>query len=138
MKGAWMRRAVGAYLAVGLTLAGLDAVWLTQVGPRLYRPALDAVLADRPDMGAAVVFYLGYVLGVTALAAWPARSVASAALRGAGLGAMAYGTYDLTNQATLKVWSAWITLADVAWGASLTAVAATAGALALRRLAPRG
>jgi uncharacterized membrane protein len=40
------------------------------------------------------------------------------------LGLVAYGTYDLTNQATLKVWPSAITIADLCWGAVLTAVAA--------------
>jgi uncharacterized membrane protein len=48
------------------------------------------------------------------------------------LGAMAYATYDLTNQATLKVWSTKITLMDISWGAFVTAAGATAGVLAFR------
>lgn len=39
-------------------------------------------------------------------------------------------TYDLTNQATLRVWSVSITVADIAWGTTLTALAATIGYLA--------
>ena len=46
------------------------------------------------------------------------------------LGAFAYATYDLTNQATLKVWSTQLTLLDMAWGALLTGLAASAGAAA--------
>jgi uncharacterized membrane protein len=53
---------------------------------------------------------------------------------GALLGLVAYGTYDLTNQATLKTWSTTITLADMAWGSVLTALAASAGYLAASRL----
>ncbi len=32
--------------AAALAFALIDAVWLIKVGPRLYRPALDEVLAD--------------------------------------------------------------------------------------------
>ena len=53
---------------------------------------------------------------------------------GAILGAFAYATYDLTNQATLKVWSTHITVADVLWGTFVTAVGATVGGWVLRRL----
>jgi uncharacterized membrane protein len=35
------------------------------------------------------------------------------------LGLVAYATYDLTNQATLKTWSTTITL-DMAWGVLVT------------------
>ncbi|CAN7200761.1 DUF2177 family protein [Phenylobacterium sp. LjRoot164] len=133
---------VAAYLAAGLAFAAVDAVWLTQVGPRLYRPALDAVLAERFDLTAAIAFYLVYIAGVVALAVLPAARDASglprAALNGAMLGFVAYATYDLTNQATLKVWSWKITLADVAWGTFLTACAAAAGYAAWRWASARG
>ena len=46
---------LSAYLAAGAAFAVVDAIWLTQVGPRLYRPALDAVLAERFDLTAAIV-----------------------------------------------------------------------------------
>lgn len=125
---------IAAYLGAAVTIGALDAVWLTQVGPKLYRPTLDPVLADKPAMGAAVVFYLVYLVGVVLLAVAPNRdeSLGGVALTGAILGAVAYATYDLTNQATLKVWATRITLIDISWGAFLTAAGATAGLLAWR------
>jgi uncharacterized membrane protein len=51
----------------------------------------------------------------------------TAALNGAVLGLVAYGTYDLTNQATLVKWSTTITILDLCWGTLLTALSATAG-----------
>ena len=129
-----MLRWILTYIGSGLAILALDAVWLTQVGPRLYRPVLDPVLADKPNLTAAAVFYVAYVLGVVALAVAPSRDtgLARAALTGAALGAMAYATYDLTNQATLKAWTTRISLIDISWGALLTAVGATAGLLAWR------
>jgi uncharacterized membrane protein len=56
-----------------------------------------------------------------------------AALNGALLGLFGYGTYDLTNQATLRHWPWLITLVDLAWGTLLTALSATAGYFAVRR-----
>jgi uncharacterized membrane protein len=47
---------------------------------------------------------------------------------GALLGLMAYATYDLTNQATLKDWSWTVTIADLCWGTFVTAVAAAVAA----------
>jgi uncharacterized membrane protein len=43
---------------------------------------------------------------------------------GAVFGFVAYATYDLTNQATLKNWSTVLTIADLVWGTVLSAVAA--------------
>ena len=41
------------------------------------------------------------------------------------MGGIAYATYDLTNQATLRGWSTVITLVDMGWGVTLSAAAAT-------------
>ncbi|MDP2008787.1 MAG: DUF2177 family protein [Phenylobacterium sp.] len=127
-----MLKYVIAYLATGLVFAAVDAVWLTWSNERLYRPTLNPVLADEVNLKAAAVFYIVYILGIMALAVSPATSWTKAMTTGAILGAVCYATYDLTNQATLKVWSTKITLADITWGAFVTALAATAGYLALR------
>ena len=55
-------------------------------------------------------------------------------LNGALLGALCYATYDLTNQATMKVWPASITAIDIAWGAAATALASGLAAFAVRKL----
>ncbi|HQT52462.1 MAG TPA: DUF2177 family protein [Phenylobacterium sp.] len=127
-----MLKYVIAYLATGLVFAAVDAVWLTWSNERLYRPTLNPVLADEVNLKAAAVFYIVYILGIMALVVSPATSWTKAMTTGAILGAVCYATYDLTNQATLKVWSTKITLADITWGAFVTALAATAGYLALR------
>jgi uncharacterized membrane protein len=118
------------YLGTGLAFAAIDFVWLAKLSAKVYRPTLDPVLAETVNMTAAVIFYLVYVLGVVALAVVPAGREGSwtkAALTGAALGAFAYATYDLTNQATLKVWATSITLADIGWGAFLTGTASICG-----------
>ena len=128
-----------AYVGCALVMAGLDAVWLTVVGPHLYPPAIGELLAPRPDVAPAVVFYVIYVAGVVGLAVAPAlerRSARRAAALGAALGFVAYATYDLTNQATLRVWPVHLTLIDLTWGASLTAAAALGGYALARRFAP--
>ena len=127
-----MLKYVIAYLATGLVFAAVDAVWLTWSNERLYRPTLNPVLADEVNLKAAAVFYVVYILGIMALVVSPATSWTKAMTTGAILGAVCYATYDLTNQATLKVWSTKITLADITWGTFVTALAATAGYLALR------
>ena len=47
-------------------------------------------------------------------------------------GFLAYVTYELTNLATLKGWSAQIAMMDIAWGAALSGVAGAAGYWAVR------
>jgi uncharacterized membrane protein len=123
-----MIRYLAAYLSAGVVFAAIDAAWITVMGPRLYRPVLQPILADKVAMSPAVVFYLMYIAGIVAIAVAPALKDGpwtKAALTGAMLGLVAYGTYDLTNQATLKLWATKLTLADMAYGALATALAAT-------------
>lgn len=131
-------RMLAAYAATLVTFLALDFVWLSLMVERIYRPALGDLLAAKPRMGAAVVFYLAYAAGLVFLVVAPALKEASLSRAGVGglvLGAMAYATYDLTNQATLRSWSAKLTVVDIAWGACLTAVAAMVGYAIARQIA---
>lgn len=130
-----MIKYVAAYLGAGLTFAALDAVWLTTMSSRLYKPALGPILAEKPDMKAAVAFYLVSIAGTVFLAVEPALREGAwqrAALNGAVLGFVAYATYDLTNQATLNVWSTRVTIIDICWGTILTTLSAAGGYLAAK------
>jgi uncharacterized membrane protein len=79
---------------------------------------------------AAALFYSFYVAVIVTWAVLGTERPRAAALRGAGLGFVAYATYELTNWAVLRDWPAWIVPVDIAWGVVLTAVAALAGKLA--------
>ena len=130
-----MIKYIVAYLGAGLTFAAIDAVWLTTMTNRLYKPVLGPILADKPDMKAAVAFYLVSIFGTVFLAIEPALREGAwqrAAINGAVLGFVAYATYDLTNQATLNVWSLRLTLIDLCWGTALTTVSALGGYFAAR------
>jgi len=133
-----MRRLIAVYLATAIAVAAVDYVWLTQFGPKVYFPTLDPVALPSARLGPAIVFYLAYIAGVLALAVWPRRHepLLRTTITGGLLGAMCYATYDLTNQATLKVWSTHITVIDIAWGTFITALAATVGGWVLRRMRP--
>jgi uncharacterized membrane protein len=127
---------VMAYLSAGVVFVTADLTWLTLAGPRVYRPVLGPLLSDRVNGPAALAFYAVYLAGIVILAAAPALKTGcwrTAALNGLALGVVAYATYDLTNQATLKLWSTRLTLIDMAWGGGLTSLAATIAFLVGRR-----
>ena len=126
-----------AYIACMLVMAGLDYLWLSNTSGPLYHRDLGLLLSDNPNMAVAVIFYLTYIVGVLIFAVRPALASAdwrSAALYGALFGFFCYATYDLTNFATMKVWTLRVTLLDIAWGTILTATAASGGALAALKL----
>jgi len=123
-------RYLAAYVGAAVVLAGLDSVWLTLTNEPVYRATLHAVLTNGFRPVPAVLFYLIYLVGVVIFAVRPAIRASrwtTATTMGALFGFFAYATYDLTNQATLIVWSTRVTLLDLAWGTALTACGATAG-----------
>ncbi len=125
-----------AYLGTAISFGVLDAMWLRWAGPNFYRPNLGELLADNFRLGPALVFYAAYIGGIVWFAVRPGLSggVGAAALNGAILGALCYATYDLTNQATMKVWPLQVTVVDIIWGALATAFAATIATMITQKL----
>ena len=89
----------------GLSPSDLDTAWLYPVGLLYF-----AVLPQSQDAG-----------------------LAQSLLRGALFGLFAYGTYDLSNLATLKGWPVQVAVVDIAWGMLASCLATLAGRLALDR-----
>lgn len=130
-----MTLALKLYPIVLVTLALLDFVWLGNVMKDFYRANLGHLLAANPVWLPAALFYLMFAAGLLYFAVMPGIAASSwlrAALLGAALGFLAYGTYDLTNHATLKDWPLAVTLADMAWGTVASGIAAAAGYLAAK------
>ncbi len=133
-----MKRNLTAYFSILLTFLVLDGIWLGLLMGPSYRAWLGPLMLDKPVIAPAVVFYLMYTVGLLVLAVQSGLrrdSVSHAAKRSALLGLVAYGTYDLTNWATLQGWPAQLALVDWAWGTFASAVAGTVGFLVARRVA---
>ncbi|QRM57543.1 DUF2177 family protein [Sinorhizobium sp. BG8] len=119
-----------SYVATAIVFFGIDFVWLSKVAPEFYKSRIGDLLLDEPNFAAAGLFYLFYVAGIVYFVVAPALhggNWMNAMVGGALLGLIAYGTYDMTNLATLKNWSLTVSLVDMLWGAMLTSLAATVG-----------
>jgi uncharacterized membrane protein len=117
------------FLVVAAAFAIIDAIWLKTMNP-FYRRQIGDLMADKPNLGYAVVFYVIYIAGIVFFALTPALdggSWLSAVGYGAALGVFGYATYDLTNAATLRTWPWQLIVVDILWGAVLTALATLAG-----------
>ena len=130
-----MKNSLIAYAGALLLLIVADGLWLGLVMPQQYQAWIGPLMREQPLLLPAAAFYLLYPVGVVAFAVLPAltrQSWQRSAALGALLGLIAYGTYDLSNLATLKGWPWQLTLVDMVWGAGLTAAAACAGFIAVR------
>jgi uncharacterized membrane protein len=113
----------------------LDALMLTFVMRPLFEKYLGDLMLGDLRLVPAALFYLGYVAGLTYLVSWPALRAGdpmAALLPGAVVGAMAYGTYELTSYTIMKTWHPALVMADMAWGTVASALVA-AGAVWITR-----
>lgn len=114
-----------AYLATLIPLIVLDALWLLIVAKQFYAEQLGFLFTKSINLTPISFFYPLYALGLLLLVVLPALGAASwveALWRGALLGLVAYAAYDLTNQATIAGWPLTVTLVDMAWGMTVTAL----------------
>lgn len=123
---------VFAYAGSAIVFLGLDYIWLSCIARDFYAGSIGSLMRETPDFLAAGIFYLFYIGGIVFFAVMPAESWKGALLRGAALGLLAYGTYDMTNLATLKGWPWRMAAVDMVWGMALTGLAAAGGYLAAR------
>tara|TARA_B100000686_G_scaffold293988_1_gene323896 strand:+ start:52 stop:462 length:411 start_codon:yes stop_codon:yes gene_type:complete len=103
----------------------IDFIWLSIAVKYIYKPELGSLLLNKPILPAALSFYILYIFGLTFLILLPNLKdfqIFNAFWMGAIFGLVAYGTYDLTNLATIKGWSLKVTIIDLIWGGILTSV----------------
>jgi uncharacterized membrane protein len=138
-----LKPVVLGYLGTAIAFCALDFAWLSVMAPRFYHDQVGALLRDTPQWQSGLAFYLLYVIGLMVFCVLPARRTENAGWRraaclGALFGLVAYGTYDLSNLATLKGWTMPLTLVDMTWGAVASAVASTCGYFSVKFFAHGG
>ena len=124
-----------AYATTLIAFLGLDAVYLGTIGGRLFKTTLGDVLTPSFSVLPAILFYLIFPVGIVIFAVSPALGTSrwtTALLFGALFGFFAYGTYDMTNWATVRNWTPPLSIVDVTWGTCLSGAAATIAFLVVR------
>jgi len=125
------------YFVALTTFLIIDGIWLTLIAKNFYAKHLGFLMSKTPNLAAAGIFYLIYILGMVVLVISPAlqkHSLISAILMGALFGLCGYATYDLTNMATIKDWPLIITVVDLIWGTFLSGAVAGISYWILNRL----
>lgn len=125
-----------AYIAAIIAFLVIDGLWLGVVAKTFYAGKLGDLLRKDILPIPAMLFYLAYTAGLVFLAVRPSQpdiSLISVVLYGALVGFLAYGTYNMTNLATLRDWPLAVSMVDLIWGTVLSASVAAISALALRQ-----
>ena len=127
-----MRESIITFLSVSTIFLLIDIIWLSQSFSYIYQPNIGELLRENIIIFPAILFYIIYPLGATILVALPSLEkvlLKTIFINGFILGVIAYGTYNLTNMATLEGWSAKVVIIDMIWGGFLTGVSVLLGTL---------
>ena len=134
-----MVQMVSLYAVTVAVFLGLDMIGIRWIVRPVFARHVGHLLADPLRLGPAALFYLAYVAGLLWFVSLPALKAGAplqALWGGMILGFLCYGTYEMTNYATLADWSPEQVLVDGLWGTVLTGFSAWAGvALFSQRLA---
>lgn len=131
-----MKNFIIAYLATLLTFLAIDAIWLGLIAKKFYAAQLGPLMREDVLFLPAGIFYLFYSAGIVLLAIRPEQaglSLWNVAFYGAVVGFIAYGTYDVTNLATLKDWPVVMSVVDFIWGICISSAVAVFGAMAVSK-----
>ena len=115
----------------------IDIIWLSYSVKMFYKPHLGSLLNEKPVIWAAIMFYTIYVIGISIIIINPAmksENLFQAFWHGIVFGIVAYGTYNLTNMATIKNWSSTVVFVDMFWGGLLTGSSCYLGILLSKKL----
>ncbi|MBS0624441.1 MAG: DUF2177 family protein [Verrucomicrobia bacterium] len=117
----WLR----IYLICLILFIITDLFWLGILATNFYMAHIGFLMKKNILWLAAFCFYLMYAAAICYFAVNPSleKNNFKIAMRsGFFLGLVSYGTYDLTNLATIEGWPLKIVWVDMIWGASITAI----------------
>jgi uncharacterized membrane protein len=119
---------IAQILTVAFVMLSMDAVWLT-ANAAFHRQVFATIQGSplQARLGPAVAAYVLMIAGVWFFAVQPSgANWLAAAGRGAAIGAVMYGVYDMTNLATLTKYPLRYAITDMIWGTFLCAAVASA------------
>ena len=103
----------------------VDMIWLVFIARKLYQNNIGHLMSPTVNWAAALIFYALFIVGLLFFVIHPAlaqNSLRNALMVGALFGLITYATYDLTNLATLRDWPVLITIIDLIWGSTVSAL----------------
>jgi uncharacterized membrane protein len=125
-----------AYIASFVAFLVIDFVGLSYMIKPLFQRHIGSLMLDEFRVLPAFLFYAFLIFVVMWFVGWPALEngksliwvFGSAAL----IGAASYGTYEFTNYAVMRDWTATMVAVDLTWGTIVTGATTVIGVAAAR------
>lgn len=121
-----------------ILFASVDFLWLINTN-LMYKKYLAHLLNPTVNWIGILLFYPLYALGLYVFVIkqfGQHSSLAQLFFYGAFFGIVTYGTYDLTNYATLKEWPGFLVVVDMLWGAFISGSVSVATVCILKWISP--
>ena len=134
-----MLKFFAAYAAIFLVLLAIDLLWLGVLAKSLYQQSIGHLMAAKPNVFAAALFYRLFPIGLLFFAVSPYGNSPDwryVLMSAAAFGFFTYSTYDLTNLSIMKNWPIRLSVIDIAWGTFASTLAAMSGKFVLERFFP--
>lgn len=128
-----MIKYIAGYVAAMIAMMLLDTLWIGFIAAEMYQSGIGHLMATKPNLIAALVFYIIFIAGLMVFAIAPAKNWQSTIKLAALYGFFTYSTYELTNMATLRNWPIGMSLIDIAWGVFICVVSANVGRSLFKR-----
>ncbi|MEM6905580.1 MAG: DUF2177 family protein [Pseudomonadota bacterium] len=125
------------YLVTAVIFLGADVVWIKLYVRQVFETHVGDMLLDDFRVAPAVGFYALYVVGMlyfASAAGLTGKPLTRIALDAGIFGFFCYGTYALTNFATLRGWHPQMVVSDLLWGTLATAISAVIGVVITRAI----
>ena len=114
---------VKQYLTSLLAFTLIDGMWLALIAPSFYKSHIGHLMSPQPDLLAAGLFYLLFLIGLNifVINAHRGKSLTMVTLYGGLFGLITYATFDLTSVAVFTDFPYLVAAVDMAWGSILCA-----------------
>lgn len=119
---------VKSYLVAFGVFLVVEGIWLMVIAKDFYQKEIGFIMTKSPKIIPVVIFSLVFVFGLVFFVINPALVKDSwkyALIVGLLFGFISYATYDLTNLANLQDWPLKVTIIDLIWGSSMSAIVST-------------
>lgn len=136
-----MKSTFFSFFIVLFVVIFIDGIWLAYTMKNFYAAQIGGVASLSMHFLPACLLYILYGIGLNVFVVMPAlknkTKYLKVTLLGVLFGLVNFGSYDLTNQATLQLWSWTITIVDMAWGSFLSGTASVVATYVTRRFSSR-